>query len=197
MATAQFVNIASGDMPLESIRPTGDDVADNVAIQTLDAYGYTLSNYDWNDWAADEPCWVDGDFNPVKGVTFAPGQGLWVFGSTASQGIQTAGKVGISDVLVQLKSGGTATGNPFPTTIALQDIVPMGDDVADNVAIQTLDAYGYTVANYDWNDWAADKPCWVDGDFNPVEGVEFTPGQGLWVFGSSESQYLRFPAPEL
>ena len=197
MTAAQFLNVSGASMPLESITPTGDNVADNVAIQTLDAYGYTLENYDWNDWVADEPCWVDGDFNPVEGVTFAAGQGLWVFGSTSEQGIQTAGKVGTADVLVQLRNGGTATGNPFPVSVSLQDIVPQGDNVADNVAIQTLDAFGYTVANYDWNDWVADDPCWVDGDFNPVEGVTFAPGQGLWVFGSSDEQYLQFPAPEL
>ena len=81
--------------------------------------------------------------------------------------------------------------------IAIEGLVPQGDDTSDNVFIQTLDAFGYTVDNYGWNDWAAEEPCWVDDDFNPVEDVSFAPGQGLWVYGSSNSQYLRFPAPEL
>ena len=82
-------------------------------------------------------------------------------------------------------------------SIALQSIIPLGDDVSDNVQIQTLDAFGYTVDSYDWNDWANDEACWVDGDWAKVEGVTFAPGQGLWVIGSSDKQSILFPAPEL
>ena len=197
MATPQFANIGSEAMPLQSIVPTGDDTSDNVYIQTLDAYGYTLNSYGWNDWAGDEACWVDDDYNPVEGVSFVAGQGLWVQGLSAEQGIQTAGSVGKNDVSVTLKSGYTAAGNPFPVAIDLQDIVAEGDDLSDNVYIQTLDAYGYTLTSYAWNDWAADEPCWVDDDYNPVEGVTIQPGQGLWVQGTSTNQSIVFPAPEL
>ena len=58
---------------MESIVPTGDNVADNVSIQTCDAFGYTVDNYNWNDWVAENPCWVDDDYNVVTDVTFAPG----------------------------------------------------------------------------------------------------------------------------
>ena len=87
MATAQFANIGSEEMPLQSIIPTGADTSDNVYIQTLTAGGYTLDTYSWNDWAADEPCWVDDNYEKVEGVTFAPGQGLWVQGSSSAQAI--------------------------------------------------------------------------------------------------------------
>ena len=184
-------------MPLQSIVPTGDDTSDNVYIQTLDAYGYTLNSYGWNDWAGDTACWVDDDYNPVEGVSFIPGQGLWVQGLSADQGIQTAGSVGKNDVSVTLKSGYTAAGNPFPVAIDLQDIVAEGNDLSDNVYIQTLDAYGYTLTSYAWNDWAAEEPCWVDDDYNPVEGVSIQPGQGLWIQGTSTDQSIVFPAPEL
>ena len=198
MTTPQFINVGSGAvLDLQSIVATGDDASDNVQIQTLDAYGYTVDTYDWNDWAADEPCWVDGDWNPVEGVTIAAGQGLWVIGSASTQGFQTSGKVGSSDVIATLRFGGTGIGNPFPVAIDIQDVLAEGEDTSDNVQIQTLDAYGYTVDTYDWNDWAADEPCWVDGDWNPVENVSIQPGQGLWIIGSSSAQSIRFPAPEL
>ena len=198
MTTPQFVNVGSGTaLDLQSVKATGDDASDNVQIQTLDAFGYTVDTYDWNDWAADEPCWVDGDWNPVEGVSIEAGQGLWVIGSTSSQGFQTSGKVGSSDVVAPLRFGGTGIGNPFPVALDIQEILAEGDDTSDNVQIQTLDAYGYTVDTYDWNDWAADKPCWVDGDWNPVENVSIAPGQGLWIIGSSSAQSIRFPAPEL
>ena len=181
-------------LDLQSIVATGDDASDNVQIQTLDAYGYTVDTYDWNDWAADKPCWVDGDWNPVEGVSIEAGQGLWVIGSAATQGFQSSGKVGVSDVLER------KTGDDIEEVVGAEVaacIVAEGDDTSDNVQIQTLDAYGYTVDTYDWNDWAADKPCWVDGDWNPVEGVSIAPGQGLWIIGSSDAQSIRFPAPEL
>ena len=198
MTAAQFVNIGTSTaMPLESILPTGDDVSDSVSIMTLDAFGRTVDTYDWNDWAQDEPCWVDGDFEKVEGVTFEVGQGLWVIGGSTSQGIQTAGAVGKADVSVTLRNGGTATANPFPTTLNLQDVLPTGDDVSDSVSIMTLDAFGRTVDTYDWNDWAQDEPCWVNGDFEKVEGVTFEAGQGLWVIGASTTQGIVFPAPEL
>ena len=198
MVVAQFINVgANTEIPLQSIIATGDDASDNVQIQTLDAAGYTVDTYDWNDWANDTACWVDSDWNPIEGITIAPGQGLWVMGSASTQGVQAAGQVGTSDVVVSLRSGGTATGNPFPTKISLQDIIAEGDEASDNVQIQILDAAGYTLKTYDWNDWANDSACWVDSDWNPIEGVDILPGQGLWVMGSNNNQAIRFPAPEL
>ena len=195
MVTPQFVPVAGGEVSLDSLMPTGGDVADNVAIQTLDAFGRTVDTYSWNDWIAENACWVNDDFEEVSDVTFPAGQGLWVYGS--DQGLQSAGKVGLEDVSVQLQNGATGTGNPFPVALDLNDIVPSGDDVADNVAIQTLDAFGRTVDTYSWNDWVAEQPCWVNDDFEELSDVTFSAGQGLWVFGSSDAQYLTFPAPEL
>ena len=197
MVTPQFQSVGAGDLSIDSLIPTGDDTSDSVEIQTLDAYGRTVAAYTWNDWMHESACWVDGDFEKIEGVTFTPGQGLWVSGSTSEQGLQGAGKVGTSDVSVQLRFGGTATGNPFPVSVDLNDIVPQGEALSDSVEIQTLDAYGRTVAAYTWHDWMHESACWVDGDFEKIEGVTFTPGQGLWVSGSDTTQYLRFPAPEL
>ena len=198
MLTPQFLNIgSSGSMPLDLITPTGDDTSDNVAIQTLNAAGQTVDTYTWNDYMYAAPCWVNDDFEQVSGVVFAAGAGLWTYGSAVGQGIQTAGVVGTEDVVVQLKPGATATGNPFPTTLTLDEIVPEGGDTSDNVAIQTLNAAGQTVDTYTWNDYMYDNPCWVNDDFEQVSGVKFAAGTGLWVYGSSTAQYLRFPAPEL
>ena len=201
MVAPQFVNIgASESMPLEALTPTGDDT-EGVEIQTLTAAGYTDKFYTWNTWMYAEPCWVDGDLNLVEGVTFDKGTGLWIQGSSTAQGIQAAGKVGTEDVNVQLRNGATATGNPFPVELDLNDILPNGgDDTSvdlDGVEIQTLTAAGYTDKFYTWNTWMYGDPCWVDGDLSPVNGISFAPGQGLWVQGSSAVQYIRFPAPEL
>lgn len=115
------------------------------------------------------------------------------------QGIQTAGKVESSDVVISLRDGFTATGNPFPTTVDLQDIIAVGEGTSDAVVIQTLDFAGRGVDSYTWINWAGDsgdQEAWVDGDFNIVENVSFAPGQGLWVQGNN-GHSLRFPAPTL
>ena len=89
MATPQFINVgASSDIELESLVPTGDDTSDNVEIQILTPGGNTDSFYTWNDWMYENPCWVDADLNEVTDVTFAPGQGLWVMGSSTEQGLR-------------------------------------------------------------------------------------------------------------
>ncbi len=204
IATPQFVNIGeSENMPLQSIIPQGDDLSDNVFLQTLDAYGRTVNSYNWIDWAgpdSDQEAWADDEGNIIEGVTFAPGQGLCITGSSTDQGIQTAGKVGVNDVVVSLTVGNVIVGNPFPVSIDLQEILPQGDDLSDNVFIQTLDAYGRTVDSYNWIDWAgpdSDQEAWADDEGNIIEGVTFAPGQGLCVTGSSTEQSVRFPAPEL
>ena len=203
MVTAQFLSIGSDTMPLSSFVPTGDDTSDSVVIQTLDAAGYTIASYSWVNWAGDnydQEAWIEDGFAIVEGVSFAPGQGLWVQGADESQGIQTAGMVGTSDVVVKLRFGSTATGNPFPVAINLQDILPEGDDTSDSVVIQTLDAAGYTIASYSWVNWAGenfDQEAWIDDSFTIVNDVTFAPGQGLWIQGAGDNQSVRFPAPEL
>ncbi len=201
MVVPQFVGIQNNSIDLNTLVPTGAGTSDSVNIRVLDAFGRTIEGceYTWNDWAQAKPCWVDGDWNEITGVTFTPGQGLWVYGSSTAQGLQSVGKVELSDVVVTLRNGATPTGNPFPVAVNLQDIVPQGDGVSDSVNIRVLDAFGRTIegCDYTWNDWAQAKPCWVDGDWNEVTGVTFNPGQGLWVYGSSTSQSLLFPAPEI
>lgn len=197
MVTPQFLPVVGETLNLTALVPTGEETSDNVFVQTLDPYGRTVDEYGWNDWANDEACWVNDAYEPVTDVTFTTGQGLWVFGTTNTQGLQAAGKVGKEDVVVQLQNGATGTGNPFPVELDLNDIVPSGDEISDNVFIQTLDPYGRTLEEYGWNDWANDEACWVNDSYEPVTGVKFAPGQGLWIFGTSNTQYIQFPAPEL
>ena len=202
--TAQFCGIGATDaMSLQSIVPTGDDIVDNVSLMTLDSYGRTVDSYAWCDYAGDsgeEVGWANDDLEIVEGVTFAPGQGLWISASSSEQNLQSAGKVGTEDVTITLRSGGTVVGNPFPVSVGLQDILPAGDDIVDNVSLMTLDSYGHTIDSYVWCDYAGDsgeEVGWVNDDLEVVEGVSFTPGQGLWISASSTEQTIRFPAHEL
>lgn len=195
LVVPQFIPVANTEIPLDTLVATGDDVND-VQVQTLDEYGRTVDSYTWNDYMYDNACWVNDDMEEVTGVSFPAGQGFFVLGSSTSQALQSAGKVGTSDITVRLRENATLTGNPFPVSVALQDIVATGDDV-NSVQIQTLDEYGRTVDSYTWNDYMYDDACWVNDDMEEVTGITFAPGQGLFVLGSTTEQFLRFPAPEL
>ena len=67
--------------------------------------------------------------------------------------------------------------------------------------LNKLDDHGYVIATYTWSDAGGegwDTPdVWVDDDNNIIDNVNFAPGEGLWVGGTSTSQYLNIPAPEL
>lgn len=197
MVAAQFLPIGTETMNVQDVKATGEDTSDNVVLSMLDKYGYTTASYTWCDWAADDPCWINDDFEPVEDVTIGPGSGLWIQASSESQSVQTAGKVGLEDVVVALRQGNTAVGNPFPIDLDLQDILATGDDTSDNVVASTLDKFGYTIVSYTWCDWAADDPCWINDDFEPVSDVTVQAGAGLWVQASSDNQGVRFPAPKL
>ena len=209
LVTPQFlgINTTGGAIDLQSIK-CNDGSSDSVLIMTLDSIGLTVDTYAWIDWYENpdtdevESCWVDGDFNKVDDISFAPGQALWVQGDSEDQMLTSAGKVGTSDVAVQLRSGATLAGNAFPVSLNLQDI-RCSDGCSDSVLIMTLDEIGLTVDTYAWIDWYENtdtgkvESCWVDGDFNKVDGVNFEAGQGLWIQGDSEDQVVVFPGVEL
>ena len=197
LITPQFVTVGGSNIALESLVAVGPEVSDNVTMSTIDEYGTPVTTYSWNDWMNEVPGWVDDEYAPYEGVKLAPGMGLWTSGSDATQQIQSAGEVGMSDVVVNLRLGYTLVGNPFPVAVDLQDIVAAGDEASDNVTMSTVDEYGTPVTTYSWNDWMCDTPCWVDEDYAPYEGVKIAPGQSLWTSGSSDTQSIRIPAPEL
>ena len=213
MVTAQFLTVGDEMISLNDIKPLGDGVVDTVEIQTLTSAGYTDKSYVWIDYAGenwDETGWIDnnaemGDYYElVKDVKFPVGAGLWIFGA-AELSIQSAGQVNTSDVVVNLRPGATATGNPFPIDLNLADILPLGDGVVDTVEIQTLTSAGYTDKSYVWIDYAEenwDETGWIDnnaemGDYYElVKDVTIPAGSGLWIFGA-DGLSIRFPAPEL
>ena len=200
MVAPQFLPInETGKIALEDLVPVGDDVDTDggIMIETLTAGGRAADIYMYLDWG-DPKGWCDDTYTLVEGVTFNPGQGLWVQGTSNGAAIQNAGMVGKNDMSVQLRPGFTATGNPFPTTINLQDIIPEGDDIDTDggIMIETLTAGGRAAEIYMYLDWG-DPKGWCDDTYTLVEGVTFEPGQGLWGQGTKTSEYLRFPAPEL
>ena len=190
IVSAQFLGMTKdGGVDIQSIVALGDDL-NNVAIQTLDSYGRTDKMFMWDDWQFDTPCWADEN-GPAEKI-LQPGEALWVQGVNGYK-FQSAGQVGTSDIVFNLKDGNVLVGNAFPIGVSIQDIIATGDDLND-VAIQTLDTYGRTDKMFMWDDWQFDAPCWADEN-GPTDMI-LQPGEGLWVQGKT-GYTIRIPAPEL
>ena len=84
LVSPQFLGIGTtgGVMKLEDLVPVGDvDTDGGFYIDILNYHGGTAESYQWIDWGeGDTQGWCDGDYAIVEGVSFAPGQGLWIIG---------------------------------------------------------------------------------------------------------------------
>ena len=197
---SQFVSTSGGEIDIQDIK-CNDASSDSVSFKILNNIGIGGESYNWVNWYGDngdESCWVDGAYEKVEGMTIQPGQGLWVAGDSADQIFQSAGQVSKSDIAVQLRYGSTMTGNASPVAIDLQDIV-CTDNCSDSVSFKILNNIGIGGESYNWVNWYGDngdESCWVDGAYEKVEGMTIQPGQGLWVAGDSNDQYITFPGVE-
>ncbi len=134
-------------------------------------------------------------------IPFKAGDGLFVQGASTTESIQSSGKVVYEDVQIQLRDGFSMIGNPFPLPIKLLDILVKGDNVNQfgKIQIQELDSLGFPTAVYQYigGEWFKAKDIGEDASKEvDLSSVEFQPGQGLWIQGSSdEGQYLYIPCP--
>ncbi len=202
--TPQFVDVGNEKIiSLNSIVATGFDSLYNVSIKTLDNVGRKVKEYQWVDYAGEsgeELGWYETTDGWVTDVTLSPGDALWVEGSNDAQGFQSSGAVCLKDMFVQLQSGATLCGNPFPITISLDDIYAEGEDSLYNVSIKTLDNVGRKVKEYQWVDYAGEsgeKLGWYETTHGWIKGAKVEAGEGLWIEGSNSKQIIAFPAPEM
>ena len=210
MTGACFVDVTTGDsVDLTSIKVAGydDECMDTVSVQILDAFGGTIATYYWQDdnGGGDfDPGWYDDSYEPIAAgdVFIDAGTALWTAGDDGLY-LTYAGQVLTAASALPLRAGYTAIANPNATAVDLTDILVTGydDECMDTVSIQTLDAFGGTVATYYWQDdnGGGDfDPGWYDDSYEAIEGdsVFFQPGDGLWVAGD-DGLNLVFPATTL
>ncbi len=201
MLAPQFLSVNGGDTKLSDIKPIGTNipVEGELAIQILTSNGTTDKTYYWWDLPEEEMVgWHDNTDTPVD-ATFKAGQGLWVYGTNSDTSLQFSGLVAGQDITVLLCKNFTALGNPYPVDVKLSEILPEGSEipVEGELAIQLLTSNGATDKTYYWWNLPEEEMVgWHDNTDTPVDDT-FTPGQGLWVYSTSDTnQYLRFPAPE-
>lgn len=184
----QFTSVSGTTVNLDDIKATGNAVDGTVSVSTLNSIGLKTASYIWTD----DDGWCDRKFKPVSGVTFQPGEALWVEGNSSDQNVQSAGQVSKEDAKVQLCNGATMTGNFTPVEIDLQDIICEGEGIEGAVSLSTVDHSGIKTATYVWTDEG-----WCNRKFKKVSGVKIAAGQGVWIDGQNDNQFIVFPGVEL
>ena len=192
--TPQFVGFdGETSVNLQCLSCAGENVGYVVMLSRLNAIGAKIESFYWAD---DLACWVDDqNYEPLKGITFQPGEAFWLDGDSEKQILRSSGQVSKTDAIIQLCDGATMTGNFTPIDIDLQDVVCEGKNVGYTVMLSKLDSIGVKTQSYYWAD---DLACWVDDqNYEYVSGVKIAAGEGVWIDGNNSEQYVIFPGVEL
>ena len=207
ITAAQFFGVGTDKVPLQSFTGLGEEASYGIYLDLLSPQGIIIKQYVWvEDYGenGDQKCWLDGDTYelPEEEVGFDAGQGFWIEGQNANQTVQSAGQVPVTDATIQLCQGATMGGNFTPVAMNLQDIIAEGTDASYGVYLDLLNPQGIIVKQYVWvEDYGenGDQKCWLDGDTYelPEEEVTFAPGQGFWIEGQNDEQFITFPGVEL
>ena len=205
---ATFDDIGTAGMDIQNIKPVppdGEDLAsgdfviqiygDTGAIQT--SYMYVLGE-DIDDGYPDG--WYEEDWETIVDKTFATGEAFNLSMAVEGASLQYAGQVNGEETLVPVRKNLSAQGNIRPTSVDIQDIIPVvgesdtlesGDFViqiyGDTGAIQT--SYMYVLGE-DIDDGYPDG--WYEEDWETLVVKTFAAGEGFNV-SAAKAGYLKFP----
>ena len=204
-----FVKIDGTAVNLQDLKATGyakeDGYADEeIYVQTLDAFGRTIASYYWYDYEEDDKYgWYDDEGEYVEGVVIPAGEGLYVYAPDESFSLQSSGQVPTSDISVTLRFGAKHVVNSTPVEIDIQDLIVTGYSIEDGYAdeevyVQTLDAFGRTIASYYWYDYEEDdKYGWYNDEGELVEAVKIAPGESVYAYSPDDSFSIVIPGATL
>ena len=193
--TPTFEGVGTDSINIQDIKPVGEDVDGDGAInlQTLTASG-TAGDVQlaWYDDGTDSG-WYDAS-DDTPDILITKGTSFWISFPNATTKLNIAGEVQNAAVDLPLVQGATAVGNPYPIAINIQTVIPVGDDVDGDGAInlQTLTASG-TAGDVQlaWYDDGTDSGWYDASDDTPATMIQ--PGEGLWVSSPNATTSLRFP----
>ena len=125
--------------------------------------------------------------------------------ATVGFGLESANVVGYSET--GLRFGAKGAGSCFVkidgTAVNLQDLKATGyakeDGYADEeIYVQTLDAFGRTIASYYWYDYEEDdKYGWYNDEGELVEAVKIAPGESVYAYSPDDSFSIVIPGATL
>ena len=210
-AGSQFVPFTGDTIDLVAITVTGytEEQGGDIYVQRVDGKGKMIagSKFFWYDIPGDGLYgWYDGSDEPLATgtQTVKVGEGWWVKGTSASEGLQSSGQVANAPIQVHLMNGNKFIVNPTPVAVNFNDddndgkFIAVGgytDEQGGDIYIQQVDGKGKMIAGtkYFWYDLPDDGLYgWYDGNDNPVVG-SLPAGAALWVKGTSTDEYMSFP----
>ena len=212
-AGAQFVPMTGDSIDLANLTVVGyeEEQGGDIYVQRVDGKGKMIagSKYFWYDLPDDGLYgWYDGSDEPLEtGVQVVKvGEGWWVKGTAATEGIQSSGQVANAPVQVNLMNGNKFIVNPTPVAVNFNDDDDNGKFIAvggyteeqgGDIYAQQVDGKGKMIAGtkFFWYDLPDDGLYgWYDGNDDPITGVALPAGGALWVKGTSTDEYMSFPS---
>ena len=201
MYAPMFVAVGGGNISVQSVKPSGDDVGGwgDVQIQVVDGEGNISANYLW--WT-DENSGLGGDYwldddNEIATQVIADGDGVLVY-SDAAVTLTCAGQVSLEPAPKALAAGFSGLGNSKLAAFDIQELIPAGEDVGGwgDVQIQIVDNEGNVSANYLW--WTDENSglggdYWLDDD-NEIATLNIAPGSAFLLY-SDNPLSVEIPEP--
>ena len=205
---ATFDDIGTDGMDIQNIKPVapdGEDIASgDFTIQIYNNLGRITASYsyvlgeDIDDGYPDG--WYEEDWETLVVKTFDPGEAFNVYMSVDGASLLYAGQVNGEAISVPVRQYLSAQGNLRPTTVDIQDIIPVvedGDDLASgDFTIQIYNNLGRITASYsyvlgeDIDDGYPDG--WYEEDWETLVVKTFAAGEGFNVYAAKVG-YLSFP----
>ena len=147
-----------------------------------------------------EPGWYDEDTEELADYTFLSGEGFQVYGSSPCY-FQYSGEVNKAQTDVPFRKNLSMQGNIRPTTVDIQDIIPVdgdGDYIGEgDVNIQFASPLGILETAYAYYgpkelNKKQTEAGWYDEDTEELAEYEFAAGEGFKIYAGTAG-FLRFP----
>ena len=210
VCTFDQIGVVGGALDIQNLLPVdgeGDYVGDGaVNVQFLSPLGVMLSSYAYygkDEYDDDMPAgWYNEKTDELAEYSFASAEGFMIYSSDAFN-FQYSGEVNMAETDVPFRKNLSVQGNIRPSTVDIQDIVPVdsNDDEAEYIGdgavnIQFLTPLGVmtsSFAYYGKDEYDDDCPAgWYNEKTDELADYTFTAGEGFMIY-ASEAGYLRFP----
>ena len=208
VCTFDQIGVEGGALDIQKLIPVdgeGEYVGDgDITIQFYGPLGALTAQYAYygkNEYDDDYPAgWYDESEDELaSGIVFNAGEGFDVQAGSACN-FQYSGEVNMAETDVPFRKDLSAQGNIRPSSVNIQDIVPVDGEGAyigdGDITIQFYGALGALDAQYAYygkDEYDDDMPAgWYDESEDELVTYTFQPGEGFKI-QAGQAGYLRFP----
>jgi len=208
VCTFDQIGVTGGALDIQNLIPKdseGNYIGDGaVTIQFYSNRGVIQGGYSYygeNEY--DDNCpsgWYDEGEDELATYSFASGEGFAV--STTETGVvfPYSGEVNMAETDVPFRQYSSPQGNIRPTSVDIQDIIPVDDEgayIGDGaVTIQFYSNRGAILGGYAYygeDEYDDGTPAgWYDEGEDELAVYSFAAGEGFKIY-ATQAGYLRFP----